>query len=561
MPSVFLLCTGNKTLLTVNNLSKSYGLEKVLHQVSFNLNPGERLGLVGPNGSGKSTLLRILAGLELPDSGSFHFHPPSMTIGYLPQGLQVSPAETIGSYLDTGSRHLALLAERLEKSAQALARFPQDPAIQEQYDQEVRLYGEGVRYSGDRQAILAKFGLDQLPLEQEVGKLSGGQKTRLALAGVLISNPQLLLLDEPTNHLDLDMLTWLEEWLSSTAADRRSGMLIVSHDRAFLDATVYGILEVDPRSHSIRPYPGGFSDYLAAKQRELENLWQEYQDQQEELVRLESAARHLRSLARFRRGGKADGGDKFARGFFADRSKGTIARSKSLERRRQRLLEEDKVEKPRPDWQLAVHFQGVPESGKEVVLLDNLSIGYPGRLLAENINQILRQGERLALVGPNGSGKTTLLRTITGEIPPAAGRARTGPSIKTGYLAQNQETLEHGLNPYQTIQKIASLSETEARAFLHKFLFSGEEVFVPNELLSFGQRTRLMLACLVASQCNLLLLDEPVNHLDIPSRLRFEQALHTYVGTIIAVAHDRYFIDAFATAIWELRDGKLTVLS
>lgn len=547
-------------MLTVSNLSKSYGLEQVLHQVSFVLNPGDWLGLVGPNGSGKSTLLRLLAGLEKPDAGSCQFQPASLSIGYLPQGLQVPAGETIGSYLDAGSRQLSITAGRLEKLALALSRSPQDTVLHEQYDRELRLYEHQAAQGAEKPALLAALGLAHLPLEHPVEQLSGGQKTRLALARILHSDPALLLLDEPTNHLDLDMLQWLESWLAGRAGDRRCAALIVSHDRAFLDATVNGILEINPHTHSIRSYAGSFEHYLQAKQKELERQWRDFHDQQEELDSLESAARHLRDLARFRRGGKADGGDKFARGFFSDRSKGTVARSKSLERRRQLLLGEQKVEKPRPDWQMAVAFQGIPESSQQALVLENLSIGYPGRLLAENLDQVLKHGARLALVGPNGSGKTTLLRTIAGEIPPLAGRVLSGPSVRIGYLSQDQETLPPELNPFQTIQEIAGTSETEARAFLHKFLFAGDQVFVLNRSLSFGERTRLMLACLVASRCNLLLLDEPVNHLDIPSRLRFEQALSIYSGTVIAVAHDRYFIEGFATALWELRAGNLTVI-
>ncbi len=435
-------------MLTVNSISKSYGLEQVLKEVSFTLNPGDRLGLVGPNGCGKTTLLRILAGLERPDAGSFHYNPPILPIGYLPQGLEIDPYETIGSYLEAGRSHLGVLAEEVERLAVELEHFPQNPAIQEQYDRAVRRYEEEVRQGGGVSAILSGFSLHHYSLDTPVESISGGQKTRLALARILSSHPQLLLLDEPTNHLDLDMLAWLEDWITNRSGDRRTCALIVSHDRAFLDATVNGILELDLFSHTLRPYAGDFSDYVAARQKEVERQWQAYHDQQEELDRLQEASLHLRDIARFRKGGKADGGDKFARGFFSDRSKSTVGRSKNLEKRRERLLHDNKVDKPKPTWQMALTFQGTPESSRQVLVMENLTVGYPGRVLAENINQVLHQGERLALVGPNGSGKTTILRVVVGEISPIGGRVRTGPSVKTGYMAQDQETLDPGLNPF-----------------------------------------------------------------------------------------------------------------
>jgi ATP-binding cassette subfamily F protein 3 len=344
------------------------------------------------------------------------------------------------------------------------------------------------------------------------------------------------------------MLAWLEGWLQRF----RGAALVVSHDRAFLDATATGLLEIDPLTHRARLFPGNYTDYLEAKHAELERHWQEYQDQRQEIARLQEAATHLRHAARFRRGGKADTGDKFAKGFFADRSRGTVARAKHIERRLEHLLTDERVEKPQQSWQMKLDFGETPPSGSAALSLRDLAIGYGEAILLQDLNLHVWQGARLALIGPNGAGKTTLLRTIAGLLPPLAGEVRLGANIRLGYMAQEQESLDPTLDAYTSIRKLAPFSETEARAFLHQYLFSGDDVFIPSGRLSYGELTRLLLACLVAQGCNLLLLDEPINHLDIPSRVRFEQALASFEGTALVVSHDRYFIDGYASEIWEV---------
>ncbi|MFN2269774.1 MAG: ABC-F family ATP-binding cassette domain-containing protein, partial [Anaerolineae bacterium] len=230
----------------------------------------------------------------------------------------------------------------------------------------------------------------------------------------------------------------------------------------------------------------------------------------------------------------------------------------SREKKLERYMEsEERVEKPTRSWQMKLAFEDTPESGKDVLILEDVSIGYEGVPLARGINQVLRAGERVALVGPNGAGKTTLLRVITGELAPLAGKVRLGTNVKLGYYAQEQETLDPESTPLETITRVAAMSETDVRSFLHYFLFSGDEVFVPIEALSYGERARLVLARLVATGCNFLMLDEPVNHLDIPSRSKFEQAMQAFEGTVLAVVHDRYFIRGFATRIWAIHDGTL----
>ncbi len=542
-------------MLSVHHLSKSYGITPVLSDVSFSLNAGEKIALVGPNGCGKTTLLRILAGEEKPDTGSFHFNPADLRFGYLPQAVRFSADECLADFLSRAQGSQEELADRLELLAAELTRHPERETLHSEYDRVLAQISDLAEGAENAPAVLASLGLGDLPPSLKLSALSGGQKTRLGLAGLLLSNPRLLLLDEPTNHLDFEMLEWLEGWLRRS----RCGVLIVSHDRAFLDNVADTILELDGTTHQLKAYAGNYSDYLDQKETEKERQWQAYSDQQNQIKELTRAARHVRGLATFTKGGKADTGDKFARGFFANRGLATVKRAKSIEARVDKLLNEDHIDKPRSSWQMKMNFTEVPESGRNVLMLEDLSIGYGEQVILGGLEGVLRYGERAALVGPNGCGKTTLLRTAAGQLEPLKGRCRLGAGVLPGYITQEQEDLVPGCDALSTFQRCVALNETEARAFLHKYLFSGDEVFTPVERLSFGQRARLSLACLVARGCNFLLLDEPLNHLDLPSRLQFESALKDFEGTILTVVHDRYFIQRYATRLWQIEEGQLKI--
>jgi ATP-binding cassette subfamily F protein 3 len=545
-------------MLSIHNLNKNFGIQPVLKNINFNISAGERIGLIGVNGSGKTTLMRILAGFEHPDSGNVASTRPNLRVGYLAQGMEFDPQQTLHSALASSpqggldSDSQSDPAAEIEALALALSQSPNDAALQSQYDFALaRLSTLDLR----PEEILAPLGLDHFPAETPIAHLSGGQKTRLMLAKVLLDDPHLLLLDEPTNHLDIEMLEWLEDWLNSF----KGAALIVSHDRTFLDNTVTKVLELDSSTHAIKTYDGNYSDYLEQKLLEYDKQAQAYQDQQDELAQLRRAAKHIRSLTVMKKGGKSDSGDKFAKGFFGNRATKNVAgKAKNLEARIDHLLTDEKVDKPQGSWKLKLDFGQPEHQSKDVLVTDALSIGYtPEQPLLTNINLFIRAGQRVVLTGANGSGKTTFIRTIIGKIPALAGSFRLGGATKLGYMAQEQELLNPALNSVQTIQRVSAINETETRNFLHYFLFKGDAALRPARELSFGERARLQLALLVAQGCTFLILDEPINHLDIPSRERFEEALENFNGTILAVVHDRSFIERFATDVWQARDGKI----
>jgi ATP-binding cassette, subfamily F, member 3 len=537
-------------MLTAHHLYKSYGIKPILQDISFSISNSERLGLIGPNGCGKTTLMRILAGIEQPDAGTVLWTRPGLRIGYLAQGMEFDEDQTLQTTLNLAPVTPAELEAEVASLALALASNPDDSHVQTQYDSALQQLSS----TGDQPAaILGPLGLAELSLDMPVKHLSGGQKTRLMLARVLLNDPQLLLLDEPTNHLDIEMLEWLEDWLGRF----RGAALIVSHDRAFLDNTVSSILELDPATQEMKSYPGNYADYLEQKMVEREKQSQAWQDQQDELAQLRSAAAHIRGLTKMKKGGKADSGDKFAKGFFGNRATKNVAgRAKHIEARVEKLLNEDRIERPKQNWQMKLDFGAAVHQSRDVLITEKLSVGYDKPLLT-GLNLNIRAGQRIALTGPNGTGKTTLVRTIAGRLEPLSGSLKLGLTVRLGYMTQEQELLNPEFNPLQTVQSVAPFNETEARNFLHYFLFKGDDALRPTAALSYGERARLQLALLVAQGCTFVLLDEPINHLDIPSRARFEEALANFKGTILAVVHDRYFIERFATDVWNVKDGEI----
>jgi ATP-binding cassette subfamily F protein 3 len=545
-------------MLSAHQIHKSYNIHTILENVSFNLNPNERVGLIGPNGCGKTTLLRILAGLERPDKGSVIRTPADLRIGYLPQGLEVNPGQTVVETIRTVAGDPLAVESEVECLGSALSKEPGRVDLQNAYDAAVqRLHELSQSDRGRSATIISALGLTGLNDERLINTLSGGQKTRLSLALVLLTEPQLLLLDEPTNHLDIEMLEWLEAWLS----DYPGTALIVSHDRTFLDHTVTRILDLDPETNTIREYSGNFSAYLEQYQAEIERRMQAYRDQMDEIRRMKrdiartkQQALHVEMTTTSRQPGVRRIAKKVAK------------KAASREKKLARYLDSDeRLEKPRQSWQMKAGFLSIEDGASQhlsqaALVLEDLGVGYPeGGMLLDGINLRAHAGRRIAITGPNGAGKTSLLRTIAGSIQPKAGEVRLGASVRLGYMAQEQELLDPERSALEVIQDVAPFNETEARSFLHYFLFSGDDPLRPSGELSYGERSRLSLAMLVAQGCDLLLLDEPINHLDIPSRARFEEALAQFSGTVLAVVHDRYFIQRYAEEIWRVGEGKLRV--
>ena len=503
-------------MFAVHHLYKSYNLHTILEDISFTIGSNERVGLIGPNGCGKTTLLRILAGEETADNGHITCVPSSLRLGYLSQGMNLDPEQTLDQALRSVAGDPEAMEMELARLAVALAQYPEDQDLQVAYDLALQNLQNLDRASlGEAAAVLQVLGIDDIDPQSPLGHLSGGQKTRLSLALVLLKRPQLLLLDEPTNHLDITMLEWLEDWL-----ERFPGAaLIVSHDRTFLDRTVKRILDLVPETHTLREYGGNYSAYLEQYLAERERQKDTYQDQVSEIRRMRQDINRTKQQAAWveqtttpRQPGVRSIAKKVA--------KKAKAREKRLERY---LGSDERVKKPVQGWQMRLEFgtakqnpqlpwvisPGVVQSdgqpsqesqptflgvaprhlGRNVLSLHDLEVGYPGySTLLRGINLQIQPGRRVALTGPNGCGKSALLRTIVGQLEPRAGRVSLGASVQLGYMPQEQELLEPQINAVETLRQIVPLNETEACSYLHYYLFSGDDALRPVGDLSFGER-------------------------------------------------------------------------
>jgi len=533
-------------MLQVRNISKSYGDKQVLRGVSFVVNAGERLALLGPNGAGKSTLLRILAGVDKPDGGRVTRSPPSMQVGYLPQGYAEQPNLTVESAIPELARRRALEQE-VARLADQLAREERHPtSLAEAYESalgELAALVEAVE--GGIGPLLQEWGLGSLDYGRPVASLSGGEKTRLGLALVLARRPDVLLLDEPTNHLDLEGIEDLEAWL----AESRSALVLVTHDRALLATIPTSVLELSPDDGRWRHFGGPYTAFLETKERELEQQRAAYGRQERQTRRIKEQIRRLKQRALRIEGETTH--------FYYRKRAARIARqAKVVERRLERsLASEKRVERPEREMRLRPGFAGAARSGDRVLSAEGVCLRVGGRVVLRDVSFGLRYGERAALMGPNGSGKTTLLRAIAGVLETASGEVRLGAGVRVGLLEQGQEDLDPSLNAIETLRPVAAMDEGTLRRFLNHYLFTAADVHTPAARLSYGQRARLALARLALQGVNLLLLDEPTNHLDIPSREAFEEVLGTFEGTVLIVTHDRYFVESFASQVLCIEDG------
>ena len=552
-------------MLKVSNLSKSFGGRSVLAGVSFVVNDGEVAGLVGPNGAGKTTLLNIIAGALAADSGSA---VTTGALGYLRQG-QATVASRAAAEVFPRAFALDRRSARLEKLAAALGR-----ASASEYDAVAREYDRAVQEEAVGQPITLASAWQDLALrpiapDERVGTLSGGEQTKLGLLDVLASRPEVLLLDEPTNNLDLPSLEWLDAFL-----DKFHGpVLIVSHDRALLDDHATQILDLDARTGGIAFYAGHYTAYAEEKARREAELWARYRRQQEREQQLEREIRSIGDTARRRE--RISQND-----YYRGRNKKFARRGVMLRRRLERETAADgHLDRPQTrEYRVKADLAPSARGGDRMLFAEAITLEAGGRTLLHRVSLTIAWGERVVLTGANGSGKTTLLRALAGAHQPYAGRTGASPSAVIGYLPQGEaidvrsgatpvdttpvdtapmDTTPVDTTPVDVIRAASTLSETEARRFLHRFLFSGDGALTPVDRLSYGERRRLSLATLVLGGANILLLDEPTNHRDIPSREAFEQALDSYAGAMLAVTHDRYFIERFADRILRLEGGRL----
>lgn len=538
-------------MLRVSALTKSYGGDRVLQDVSFVLSLGERLGLVGPNGSGKSTLLRLITREIQPDSGSV-WSDPGSRVAYLPQYPVDELELTVRESLLRGAGQIGNLQGSLTEMEQQMADggdIPDDLHIQYAQLREHFESLDGYRLEARMEAVIAGLGLGK-PLEATVGSLSGGTKTKLSLARLLLSDAEIMLLDEPTNYLDLPALLWLERFVSQGT----HSYILVSHDRRFLDRTVTGILELKPETHAVREWPGNYSDYAMGKERERRKHAQAYSYQQEHVVKVEEDIRHVKEQARsVERSTQSDVQRRYAKKV----AKKGIVRERKLDREIER---EGEISKPVKGWNLHLDQLGRdPVIDDRIVLeIHDIHAGYGNGEVLRGSSLLLRGQDRVALLGENGSGKSTLIRCITGDIS-YEGFIRTGPSIRMGVLSQEAGELAQRDTPLQIVRDRTQMPESDVRSYLHKFLFTGRETLKPVSALSFGQRAKLALAVLVLSDANFLVLDEPTSHMDIEALEAMEAALAAFMGPLLLVSHDRAFAENIGvTSVQVMQRGLLT---
>ena len=507
-------------LFRLADISKSYGAQEILRSLSFQINPGEHVGLVGRNGAGKTTLLRMISGTESPDKGTVE-RMRGFRYGVLAQHVEFSDAPTVmDAALEVFAELLALEVKMrdLEHDMTEFTGDELDRVMREYSDvQHAYEHGGGFTFHARAEAVLQGLGFTKEAFSKPASALSGGEKNRLGLARMLLLEPDILLLDEPTNHLDVQAVEWLEDFLS----EYKSAYIIISHDRFFLDHTVNRVLDLENKQ--IVSYIGNYSKYLELREERRELQQRAYEQQQDKIAKTEDFIR--RNLA----------GQK----------------TKQAKSRRTQLARVERLESVTTQDTAKFNLKPVTRTGDLVLILDEVAVGFPTKTLAKDITLTLRRSERLGIIGANGTGKTTLLRTILGEMQPLAGESRWGAGVNVGYYDQRLLMIDERNTVLDELRTItaSTVTDGELRGFLGRFLFSGDDVFKPVSVLSGGEKGRLALAKLIYSRVNVLVLDEPTNHLDIASCEALEEALNEYDGTIITVSHDRYFLDRIATKI------------
>ena len=506
-------------------LGKSFGVRQVFSNVSFEIKEGDRIALVGPNGAGKSTLLKCILGMEELDEGQVVMSPVA-SIGYLQQDVNLGDA-SLAEEIETAWEDVHALENKLQELTTYLETHEASESDLQRLDylQNRLEWLGGYDYEQKTKRIVYGLGFTDEDLYKPANAFSGGQKTRINLAKALVRSPDFLFLDEPTNHLDMEMLEWLEGYLSSY----RGGILIVSHDRYFMDRIVTGVVELD--HHKATTYRGNYSRYVAQREERLKADTIAYEKQQEYIKKTEEYI------------------DKYRAGIKSKMARGRQSQLNRLER----------LEAPETSHSLDFKFPPAAMSADKVLVLDHVSIGYKtDNPIIDDVSVVVRRGESVALIGPNGAGKSTMVKAIVGELFPIEGHIDIGNRVQVGYFSQEHEELH---NRWQVVDEIINnynFTEEKARNVLGSFLFKGDDVFKLVGDLSGGERARLALLKLFLQGDNFLILDEPTNHLDVPTREIVERALQQFGGTCFIISHDRYFLDQVSTRTLVLENKGLT---
>jgi ATP-binding cassette, subfamily F, member 3 len=516
-------------LFRLSEATKSYGGTEILRGVSFQVNPGEKVGLVGRNGAGKTTVFRLITGQEAADSGGV-FKANNLNLGLLDQHVDFGTAETVHTAALSAFKEIHDIEAEMRSLEKTMETDHSDEVLNRYAELQIAFeQADGFTYAARAEAILQGLGFSKEMWEQNTSTLSGGQKNRLGMARLLLSKADVLLLDEPTNHLDVGAVEWLENFL----AEYDGSYVIISHDRYFLDRTTNRIIEIE--NGRAVTYTGNYSAFLVERELRREQQQREYENQQAFINKTQEFIR--RNL---------------------EGQKTKQAKSRRTLLQRMDRLDAVATEKHGGSFGL----KKVERTGNNVLTLEDLSIGYRDKYLAKGVNLSLHRGETLGIIGGNGTGKTTMLKTILGELPALGGEIRWGTKANFGYYAQNLEELEPRNDVINELRRVAPMADNGTlRSFLARFLFLGEDVFKLVGDLSGGEKGRLALAKLIYSRKNVLILDEPTNHLDIPARESLEAALSEYDGTIVTVSHDRFFLDKVATQILAFSDEGVEVFN
>jgi ATP-binding cassette, subfamily F, member 3 len=521
------------TILTVQDVSKRFITNVIFSGITFQVNEREHVALVGTNGAGKSSLLKIIAGIDLPTSGTITYQS-GLRVAYQAQEAHFTHDRTLYEEALDAFSAVRATGARLATLEQEMAGADGE-TLDALFDEYARLSTEFETHGGYEmehrtEQVLSGLGFPEEMFNDSVRQLSGGQKTRVALAKALLSEPDLLMLDEPTNHLDLDAIEWLEGFLKGW----NRAFIVVSHDRYFLDKVTDRTLDL--AFGKLEDYPAPYNRFLKLREERMTRRLKEYEEQQEFIARTEEFIRKYKAGQRTRE----------ARG------------------RETRLARLERIERPQEHQQLHLRMRADLRSARIVLNVKPLTVGYydgPNQtdpdILVETGELTVERGDRVALLGPNGSGKTTTLRTLVGQLPALKGRTEFGTNVKVAYYQQGHEGLDPTKTALETILYDQNMGEEAARNLLGRFLFSGDDVFKPVSALSGGERSRLALARLTLERANFLVLDEPTNHLDIGAREALEQVLDGYDGTMLFVSHDRYFVDRIANRIWLIEDGTI----